>query len=1086
MTTPSSVSSCTFSCRLYSTGTVYVDCMQLEENALSSRYNLVENGDFTYYSGTEDTPFCWSAGSGCGSTEKRMTLSSGTSGIANTDANVFKMAGSVSKNKRLFQDIAVSGSAGDTFSFGGWAKGNAAPIKESPYANSNRFAIVLRFNNTDSTTTEVCADFNPDLYESTTWQYACAVAVATKAYSSIRILVVYEKNINTIYYDAIQLFKDEFGSSYTYDSNGNVTSVTDSRKRSNTYQFSSNNMTKATLHDGAVYTYTYDSYHNVKTAVSATGVKSTFSYDGQGNNTLVKVVDPNNSSNPVIQASATYANSGNTLASVTDSIGNTVTYNYNNEIGKLSSLTSGGTATSYTYDSIYRQTGASRGTASVAYAYDDEHLTGITYGNSNTLSYSLTYGLFNQLYRVKAGGTTLITNSYAYNSSTNPYYDLAASTYGNGGRVDYTYNTNGDLVQKQYDSDANQTITYTYDNEGKVGKIYDKEHALIYWYTYDISGRPVAYKESGTGRDYQTSTAYDANDNVATHKERIGEHAYTNTYTFDADNRPVRAKTSTTSDNFTYDVYGRVATETVKLNSNAAVSTAITYYSPSSGKTSLLPATYTNTLNGSTLGYTYTYDSNGYIASITDNAGNHLYYKYDNLGQLIREDDEAAGNTWVFNYDTRGNITSKVKYAYTTATNPGTALQTISYTYQSSGFKDILTGVGGTTYTNDTIGNRTSDGTWSYTWEHGRQLASMSKTGTSIAYDYGADGYRISKAVTNGGTTTTYQYFYNSGKLIHVSWNDTDRVHIFYNANGSPISILYNGTRYYYVRNVQGDIVGITSASGLLKVAYTYDAWGKPLTTTGSMASTLGQVNPLRYRGYIYDTETGLYYLGSRYYDPAVGRFINADAYKNLGINKGCISANLFAYCGNNPIIRIEIEGLFWDTIFDIVSLCLSIGEVIANPSDPWAWAGLAGDVVDLIPFVTGVGEATKTVGATITVANTIDDTYDTIKIVKATEFTDDALDAIRTLDNIGDATKSTASAGRRIHKGYKTGYELVEDLTKEAVRGKNRIDFLDDVNKIIYELKPNNVRGIRDGIHQLQRYNRALGGGYTLFLELY
>lgn len=106
--------------------------------------------------------------------------------------------------------------------------------------------------------------------------------------------------------------------------------------------------------------------------------------------------------------------------------------------------------------------------------------------------------------------------------------------------------------------------------------------------------------------------------------------------------------------------------------------------------------------------------------------------------------------------------------------------------------------------------------------------------------------------------------------------------------------------------------------------------------------------------------------------------------------------------------------------------------------------------------------------------------------VIKAADFTDDALDAIRSLDKVGNATRSTASAGRRIHKGYKTGYEFVESMTKEAVRGKNRLDFLDDVNKIIYELKPNNPRGLRDGIRQLQRYNNTLGGGYKLLLELY
>ena len=175
----------------------------------------------------------------------------------------------------------------------------------------------------------------------------------------------------------------------------------------------------------------------------------------------------------------------------------------------------------------------------------------------------------------------------------------------------------------------------------------------------------------------------------------------------------------------------------------------------------------------------------------------------------------------------------------------------------------------------------------------------MSKTGTAITYDYGADGYRISKAVTEGGTTTTYQYFYSGGKLIHVSWNDSDRVHIFYNAGGSPISILY-------------------------------DAWGKPLTTTGSMAGTLGKVNLLRYRGYVYDEETGLYYLGSRYYDPAVGRFINADEY--VTTEQGLCGYCLFAYCGNNPVSKFDSGGKWTKGIsfsFNItafVGLSYSIG----------------------------------------------------------------------------------------------------------------------------------------------------------------
>ena len=104
-----------------------------------------------------------------------------------------------------------------------------------------------------------------------------------------------------------------------------------------------------------------------------------------------------------------------------------------------------------------------------------------------------------------------------------------------------------------------------------------------------------------------------------------------------------------------------------------------------------------------------------------------------------------------------------------------------------------------------------------------------------------------------------------------------------HDAAGTPLSTIHNGTTYYYATNLQGDVVALLNASGTAVVTYTYDAWGKLLDTSGTLASTLGALNPLRYRGYVYDTETGLYYLQSRYYDPEVGRFINADAFASTG-----------------------------------------------------------------------------------------------------------------------------------------------------------------------------------------------------------
>ena len=135
-----------------------------------------------------------------------------------------------------------------------------------------------------------------------------------------------------------------------------------------------------------------------------------------------------------------------------------------------------------------------------------------------------------------------------------------------------------------------------------------------------------------------------------------------------------------------------------------------------------------------------------------------------------------------------------------------------------------------------------------------------------------------------------------------------------YDASGDVISISYNGTEYFYLRNGQNDVVGLMDGSGTRVVEYTYDAWGKLISATGTLATSLGADNPFRYRGYYYDTETGLYYLMTRYYDPEVCRFISADVYMTTG--QGVLGGNMWAYCLNNPI-------LYSDTFGESVTVCI-------------------------------------------------------------------------------------------------------------------------------------------------------------------
>ena len=305
------------------------------------------------------------------------------------------------------------------------------------------------------------------------------------------------------------------------------------------------------------------------------------------------------------------------------------------------------------------------------------------------------------------------------------------------------------------------------------------------------------------------------------------------------------------------------------------------------------------------------------------------------------------------------------------------------------------------------------------------------------------------------------------------------------------IGFEYNGTKYWYDKNLQGDITAIRNASGTLVAQYAYDAWGKHISITDGSGNDvsnnethIANINPFRYRGYYFDVETGWYYLNARYYDPNVGRFISPDAAEVLTASPLSLTdKNLYAYCDNNPVVRIDSDGKFWDTLFDVVSLVVSVVDVITNPTDPWAWAGLVGDTVDLIPFVTGVGEITRAVKTVDKVADTV---ADTVQITKAVDFTEEAADIVKTLDRSSGFTKSSASLGTKIHKGYKATRDFPK-IGKEFREIKGiRPDYIDFSTKTIYELKPMNPRGVRSGIRQLQKYNKALGGGYKLRLELY
>ena len=216
----------------------------------------------------------------------------------------------------------------------------------------------------------------------------------------------------------------------------------------------------------------------------------------------------------------------------------------------------------------------------------------------------------------------------------------------------------------------------------------------------------------------------------------------------------------------------------------------------------------------------------------------------------------------------------------------------------------------------------TSFGGRTYSWL-GRQLQSISGLAT---YTYNMDGLRTSK--TANGVTTNY--YYNGSTLAGQISSDGTKLIFLYDENGDIFGLTYQDANYYYIKNAQNDVIAIADAWGNILCRYEYDAWGKVLSITGDVA-WFGQVNPIRYRSYYYDNESGLYYLKSRYYNPEIGRFICADGLVSTA--QGMLSHNMFAYCNNNPVNMEDSNGDLPRSVKKLASAILSVGIKILSKS---------------------------------------------------------------------------------------------------------------------------------------------------------
>ncbi len=707
---------------------------------------------------------------------------------------------------------------------------------------------------------------------------------------------------------------DEFGSSYTYDDNGNVISVKDKSKQESAFSYTGNNLTGVANPNGGSYTYEYstDGKNNLMKAKTATGIEYDYTYNSVGRS-LTNTISNTDDSLKML-SSVTYTSSNeNFTETKTDNKGYTTTNTWDYTQGRIDTVTdNAGGQVDYDYDSsgrLYKTTGKMNSTENVVNesVFISDKLDKILH---NSFAYKFEYDVYGMLTKTKVGNTAMTTSvDLVTNEYNNNTHLLTKSTYGNGTVFEPVYDSDYQMIGKKYGGSL--AYEYVYSDQGELTTVKDNLNLINTNFLYDLSGRLVKTTDTLGNKwvfDYDTHNNMNSIDKTqfgVQEKESI---------TFDLDNKVTNFKLHQGSNlkldqTIVYDTIGRV----LSIGTKDSSSTTVIDKSYGYKKVTINPNTISDTTlvskeNSGTLVKDYSYDLKGNITFIT--VGNKVTeYTYDNFSQLTMEVEKVDGvetRKVEYDYDTGGNIQTKIE-----TINGGTP-RVYSYVYNDPVWKDKLMSFDGKSITYDGIGNPLSIGDSTMTWTQGRKMATYKKDAesTQIAYTYDENGIRKTKTIGS----EIIEYITSGGEVVAQKSNNgtpadsSDDVVITFTrgADGSLLSMNRNGSIFYYVTNIQSDVEQILNSTGSIVVSYTYDAYGNVLSIDGSMKDTLGQENPFSYRSYYYDSESGYYYLQSRYYSPQTGRFVSAD-------DRISEQTNVFGYCGNNPVNNTDINGHEWN-----------------------------------------------------------------------------------------------------------------------------------------------------------------------------
>ena len=752
-------------------------------------------------------------------------------------------------NKYIYQNVKVD-KAGVSFKINGTAKAESVPL-----SNENRtFGIALNIYYKNNSTPEMhYKEFN----------------VNTSKNQQVSLSISPENSDETIDYVAF---------AFVYGYNENEMTVTNAELN--------------ILATGYVTKQSEDSKDDSSVSAGNDSDDDTEVDDYVDYEVLSESVDK---TKPFMQTSSEYDSTGNYVTAETNEQGSTTHYVYDVN-GNVTSITDADdNVTSYAYDSSGNLTSVKNGDSENSYTYSG--LGSVSKITHNGFDYSFNYDVFYNLVSTKIGNVTVASHTYDSNGN------LTKTAYANGDYLEYAYDNYGDI--SVITGETGKIAEMIYNKQSLVTKAvdYSSGETSYYYYTFDGS-LESEYRTSSDG----SLTHYIITDSNGNTVEKTSVNGQTKTITTGSDddgksfvnNDGVINETST-------DDFGRVSAVTTKQNKSDTVFTKqYSYYhgSESNATTNMVGGISYKLSSDKVLGYSYNYNDTGNVENVYENGKKVAVYTYDELNQLVWYADTRTGRYIRIVYDNYGNIQKMESYSLGTNWAPVKLLETRTYSYGDTNWKDKLTEFDGDSITYDKNGNPLTyrDG-MSFEWENGRILKKINTSDKAIQMNYDSNGMRMQKSVDGVKTN----YYYDSSNNLFALTQGSDTLFFYYDNSGEVMSVSCNGTMYYYIKDLQGDITEIVDKDGKAVAEYAYDAWGNMLTEDNGTL-TVGKLNPFRYRSYVYDEETGLYYLQSRYYDPLTGRFLNADVYCDTESGTP-LSTNMFAYCENNSINFTDEKG---------------------------------------------------------------------------------------------------------------------------------------------------------------------------------